>query len=342
MRPLRELLEDDARERLAPEAFPDRVTPMLATLSHDHFDHPDWIYERKLDGQRILLFVRDGRAHLRSRRGERLDAAYPELIDAAEAADLPDLVADGEVVAFSGDVTSFARLQQRMGIQDPNRARRSPVAVHAYLFDLLHLAGFSTRDLRLRERKRLLREVVDVEEPFRLSAHRNADGVAYLEQACAKGWEGLIAKDATSRYVQGRSRAWLKFKCSHRQEFVVGGYTAPRGSRTDFGALLVGYHDGEELRYAGKVGTGYDRATLTEVGRRLAELEQPDSPFADPIPGKDVRYVAPELVAEVSFFEWTRDGRLRHPAFEGLRTDKDPREVVREDVTTRPSGGGRR
>ena len=330
MRSLRELLDDDAESRLSAEAFPDAPTPMLATLQHDHFDHPDWIYERKLDGQRILLLVRSGRASLRSRRGERLDATYPELIDAAEAADLPDLVADGEVVAFSGNVTSFARLQQRMGIQDAARARRSPVAVHAYLFDLLHLGGISTRDLRLRERKRLLREAMGFEDPFRLSAHRNAEGVAYLDEACAKGWEGLIAKDATSRYVQGRSRRWLKFKCSNRQEFVVGGYTEPRGSRSGFGALLVGYYDQGRLRYAGKVGTGYDHATLDEVGARLAALERDTSPFADRIPGRDVHFVAPELVAEVSFFEWTRDGRLRHPAFEGLRTDKDPTQVVRE------------
>lgn len=330
VRPLRELLDDDADARLSAEAFPDRPAPMLATLSHEHFDHPNWIYERKLDGQRILLLVRDGAASLRSRRGERLDATYPELIDAAEAADLPDLVVDGEVVAFAGDVTSFARLQQRMGIQNAARARRSSVAVHAYLFDVLHLGGVSTRDLRLRERKRLLREAITLDEPFRVSSHRNADGVAYLEEACAKGWEGLIAKNGASRYVHGRSTAWLKFKCSSRQEFVVGGYTEPKGSRFGFGALLVGHYEGDDLRYAGKVGTGYDQAALAEVSRQLEQLEQEDSPFVDKIPGTGVHYVAPKLVAEVSFFEWTRDGRLRHPAFEGLRIDKDPHDVVRE------------
>lgn len=327
---IRDLLDEDAERRLTAESVPERPEPMLATLSHEHFDHPDWIYERKLDGQRILLSVRDGRAGLRSRRGERLDATYPELIEAAEAADLPDLVVDGEVVAFSGNVTSFARLQQRMGIQDAARARRSPVAVHAYLFDLLHLGGVSTRDLRLRERKRLLREAIDFADPFRYSAHRNADGVAYLQQACAKGWEGLIAKDAMSRYVPGRSKAWLKFKCSARQELVIGGFTDPKGGRSGFGALLVGYYDAEGLRYAGKVGTGYDEATLERLGRRLAELETDTSPFTERIRDRDVHFVAPELVAEVSFFEWTRDGRLRHPAFEGLRTEKDPRDVVRE------------
>jgi bifunctional non-homologous end joining protein LigD len=331
VRPLSELLEPDARDRLSAEPFPDRPTPMLATLTHDHFDHPDWIYERKLDGQRALLLVQDGRASLRSRRGEGLDATYPELIEAADAAGLPDLIVDGEIVAFDGDVTSFERLQQRMGIQDVARARRSPVAVHAYLFDILHLGGISTRQLRLRERKRLLREAITFEEPFRLSTHRNADGVAYLEEACAKGWEGLIAKDATSPYVEGRSRSWRKFKCARRQEFVVGGYTEPRGSRSGFGALLVGHYEDGDLRYAGKVGTGYGRDTITAISRELARLAQPISPFVDRIPDRNVHFVAPDLVAEVTFFEWTRDGRLRHPAFLGLRDDKDPREVVRED-----------
>jgi bifunctional non-homologous end joining protein LigD len=330
MATIRDLLGEDARERLVAEAFPERITPMLATLSHEHFDHSDWVYERKLDGQRILLSVREGRGSLHSRRGERLDATYPELVDALEAARVPDLVADGEVVAFSGEHTSFALLQQRMGVQNAARARRSPVTVHAYLFDLLHLGGISTRDLRLRERKRLLREAIDFEDPLRYSAHRNAEGVAYLQQACDQGWEGLIAKDATSRYVAGRSKAWLKFKCSRRQELVVGGFTEPKGSRAGFGALLVGYHEEGLLRYAGKVGTGYDEVTLGRLGRRLAELEQAANPFAERIRDKGVHFVAPELVAEVSFFEWTRDGRLRHPAFEGLREDKDPRDVVRE------------
>ena len=332
MASIRDLLDEDAQARLSPEPLPERITPMLATPHREPFEHPGWLYERKLDGQRTLLTVRDGRAELRSRHGDHLDATFPELIDAAEAADLPDLIVDGEVVALSGEATSFARLQQRMGIRDAATARRSPVAVHAYLFDLLHLGGVSTRGLRLRERKRLLREVIGFEDPLRYCDHRNADGVAYLEEACADGWEGLIAKDATSRYVSGRSTAWLKFKYTARQELVIGGFTAPRGSRTGFGALLVGYHDGQDLRYAGKVGTGYDQATLEHLSRLLAERGRSTSPFAERISDRDVRFVTPELVAAVTFLEWTDNGRLRHPVFEGLRTDKDAREVVREAV----------
>jgi bifunctional non-homologous end joining protein LigD len=326
-----DLLDDDARARLAAEPFPSEPTPMLATLAREAFDHPDWLFERKLDGQRVLLAVRDGRAQLRSRRGERLDATYPEVIEAAEAAGLPDLVADGEVVAFDGETTSFALLQQRMGIQNAAKARRSPVTVTVYLFDLLHLGGVSTRDLPLRTRKALLAEVMAFEEPFRLCPHRQGDGRLALEEACADGWEGLIAKDAASRYVAGRSRAWLKLKCSRRQEVVVGGFTDPRGGRSGFGALLVGVYEGGRLRYAGKVGTGYSQALLRDLGERLRALETDTSPFAERLPGRGVHFVAPELVAEVAFSEWTRDGRLRHPSFLGLRTDKDPGEVVRED-----------
>jgi bifunctional non-homologous end joining protein LigD len=325
-----DLLDEEARARLAAEAFPDHLAPMLATLAPEPFDRPDWVFERKLDGQRMLLLVRDGKAELRSRGGERLDVTYPELIEKAQAMNLPDLVADGEVVAFSDDETSFALLQQRMGIQNAARARRSPVSVHAYLFDLLHLGGVSTRGLPLLTRKALLAEVVPFEDPYRLSTHREREGAAALAEACAAGWEGLIAKDATSRYIPGRSRSWLKLKCSRRQEVVIGGYTEPKGSRAGFGALLVGTYEGDRLRYAGKVGTGYSQAVLRELGERLRELERTDSPFFDPPAGRDVHHVAPELVAEVAFFEWTRDGRMRHPSFLGLRTDKDARDVVRE------------
>jgi bifunctional non-homologous end joining protein LigD len=326
-----DLLDDQARAQLVAEPFPDELTPMLATLAPEPFDRHDWIFERKLDGQRMLLLVRGGRASLRSRRGERLDATYPELIDAAEAWDLPDLVADGEIVALSDDTTSFALLQQRMGIQSAARARRSPVTVHAYLFDLLHLGGVSTRGLPLQVRKALLTEVVPFEDPYRLSTHRERDGVSALADACAAGWEGLIAKEAASRYTPGRSRAWLKLKCSRRQEVVIGGYTEPKGTRSGFGALLVGTYEDGRLRYAGKVGTGYSQAVLRELGERLRELEEVASPFVDPPPGRDVHHVAPELVAEVAFTEWTRDGRLRHPSFLGLRTDKAARDVAREE-----------
>jgi DNA ligase D-like protein (predicted ligase) len=230
-------------------------------------------------------------------------------------------VVDGEVVAFAGSNTSFARLARR---------GHERVAVFLYVFDVMHLDGRDTRALPLRERKRLLRAALAFEGPIRLTPHRNGDGEAFFAEACRKGWEGLIAKRADSPYASARSRDWLKLKCSAEQELVVGGYTAPKGSREDLGALLVGHFEDGRLRYAGKVGTGFDRATLRELRTRLEPLRRDDSPFADEVKGRATTWVDPDLVVQIGFSEWTRDGRLRHPRFLGVREDKDAREVVRE------------
>lgn len=326
-----DLLDDEARDQLEEES-PRIFGAMLATLTDDHFADPDWVYERKLDGQRVLAAREDGQVRLRSRNDKDLRGTYPEVVDAL-AGDGPDLVVDGEVVAFDGDVTSFARLQGRMQLDDPDRARATGIPIRAYLFDLLHLDGHSTRDLALRDRKRLLRAALDYDDPLRFTSHRNEHGPDFLQEACRKGWEGLIAKDATAPYTSGRSRRWLKFKCVHQQELVIGGFTAPEGSRTRFGALLVGYHEEGRLRYAGKVGTGYDQATLDRVGDLLDARRRATSPFHDRVDTTNVSWTTPDLVAEVGFTEWTRDGRLRHPRFLGLRDDKDARDVVRERPT---------
>jgi DNA ligase D-like protein (predicted ligase) len=204
--------------------------------------------------------------------------------------------------------------------------------VFFYVFDLLWLDGCDVRALPLRARKRLLREALTFSGPVRLTPHRNRDGETLFEQACRKGWEGLIAKRADGRYSAARSRDWLKFKCEQGQELVVGGFTAPRGSRTEFGALLVGYFDHGRLRYAGKVGTGFAHATLRELGDQLRARKRSESPFADAAEIREpgVTWVEPELVAQIGFSEWTTAGRLRHPRFLGLRDDKSAAEVVRE------------
>jgi bifunctional non-homologous end joining protein LigD len=204
------------------------------------------------------------------------------------------------------------------------------VTTFLYLFDLLHLAGYDTTALPLRARKGLLRRAIAFSGPIRFTPHRNRDGEELFRRACAAGWEGLIAKRADSPYTPGRSRDWLKFKCSAEQELVIGGYTAPRGSRTDLGALLLGhFHDGL-LRYAGKVGTGFTQAELRDLAARLAPLRRADPPFADAPRLRDATWVEPRLVAQIGFTEWTRDGRLRHPRYLGLREDKAAEEVVRE------------
>jgi bifunctional non-homologous end joining protein LigD len=304
---------------------------MLATLTDERFSDPEWIYERKLDGERCLAFRRGGSTELYSRNRKALTGRYPELADAIAGQPLGSFVADGEIVAFEHGQTSFARLQGRMQLRDPEQARRSGIAVFLYLFDLLHLERYQVTGLPLRDRKALLGEELSFEGPLRLMRHQNRNGEEYYREACSKGWEGVIAKCATSAYVHGRSRDWLKFKCTRQQEMVVVGFTEPRGSRAEFGALLVGYHDGDELRYAGKVGTGYSDETLRRLGPRLRALEQAESPIDVATPReRGIHWVRPELVAEIGFTEWTRDGRLRHPRYLGLRRDKEPREVVRE------------
>jgi DNA ligase D-like protein (predicted ligase) len=313
-------------------ALPTTVTPMLATLTDDRFSDPNWIFERKWDGVRCLAFrSASGAVRLRSRNDQVLDGTYPEIADAlATEADVA-LLLDGEVVAFDGRRTSFERLQGRLGIHRAEEARATGIAVYYYVFDVLHVDGQDVRELALRDRKRLLRQAVRFADPLRFTSHRNGAGVEEYRKACARGDEGVIAKRADSPYRSGRSGDWLKFKCVRDQELVVGGFTAPKGSRVAFGALLVGYYDGAEFVYAGKVGTGFDTRTLRDLYDRMAKLHRPTSPFTrGTVRERDVQWVEPELVAEIGFTEWTRDGLLRHPRYLGLRTDKHASEVVRE------------
>jgi bifunctional non-homologous end joining protein LigD len=303
---------------------------MLATLTREHFSDPAWLFEPKVDGQRCLAFRDQDRLRLLSRTQKSLNGTYPEIVDGLARQRCPDFVVDGEIVAFDKARPSFSRLQRRLGITNPDVARRSPVAVFFYLFDLLHIDGHDTGELSLRTRKKLLLRALSFEAPLRFTAHRNEAGEALLREMCAKGWEGVIAKKADGRYVSRRSKDWLKFKCSARQELVIGGFTEPSGSRVGLGALLVGYYDGGDLVYAGKVGTGYDRQTLRDLRARLEAIETDESPFTRDAKERRVHWTKPELVAEIAFTEWTTDGKLRHPRFRGLRHDKGPVDVVRE------------
>jgi DNA ligase D-like protein (predicted ligase) len=307
---------------------------MKAVLCRAPFSDPDWIYERKLDGIRCLAIRDDssrrggaGPVRMLSRNDLDLSVRYPEIRDALAAQSARRFAVDGEIVAFDGPRTSFARLAAR---------GHHRVPVFLYAFDLVWLDGRDLTSLPLRSRKRLLRDALRWTDPLRLTPHRNRDGEALFERACRRGWEGVIAKRADSEYRHTRSRDWLKFKCEAGQELVIGGFTAPRGSRTDFGALLVGYHEAADaagpLRYAGKVGTGFDGDMLRELGERLRASATDSCPFADPrsIREAHVTWVQPALVAQLGFTEWTSAGRLRHPRFLGLRDDKPASQVVRE------------
>jgi DNA ligase D-like protein (predicted ligase) len=304
------------------------VKPMKAVLTDAPFSDPHWVFERKLDGIRCVAVKSRGSVRLWSRNELSLDGRYPELVEALRRDPADDFVIDGEVVAFAGANTSFARLARR---------GHERVAIHLYAFDVMWLGGRDTRALPLRERKRLLRGALGWGGALRTCPYRNGSaGEAMFAEACRNGWEGLIAKRADSVYTSARSRDWLKVKCSAEQELVVGGFTAPKGSREELGALLVGHFEDGRLRYAGKVGTGFDRATLRDLAGRLRPLRRDQSPFEGAeLRGRDTTWVDPELVVQVGFSEWTRDGRLRHPRFLGVREDKDAREVVRERAAPR-------
>jgi bifunctional non-homologous end joining protein LigD len=294
------------------------IRPMLATLASEVPTGPGWWFEEKYDGIRALAYRQKGRVRLYSRNLLVL-SGFPDV--EAEISALPggDLVLDGELVVFDATGVSRFQLLQRRG-----SGGRTAYAV----FDLLERDGAELLKRPLKERRAALESVVPERGSLRRSRLLGKDGAKAYALAQRKGWEGIIAKDETSVYQPGvRSRSWLKVKVRKESEFVIGGYTAPSGSRAHLGALLVGLYDGPKLRYAGKVGTGYTADTLAELARLLAPLRTETSPFLDAPRTKDATWVKPKLVAQIAFAEWTADGKLRQPVFLGLRRDKSPREV---------------
>lgn len=294
-----------------------------------------WIYEPKLDGVRCIAAVRADGARLLSRTGKRLDARYPELVDALCRAARGSSVLDGEIVAIdrSRGVSSFAPLQRRRRFGGAD-ASAAGVAMELWLFDCLWFEGLDLRRRPLLERKSILQDAVRGVGPIRLTPTLDGPFERLFRAACRRGGEGLIAKRADSAYASGRSGDWVKLKCVREQEFVIGGWTDPRGSREAPGALLVGYYDEPgRLRYAGTVGPGYDRATRRRLLAALEPLARRRSPFvAEDTPrAAGVHWTAPRLVAQVAFAEWTSNGRLRHPRLVGLREDTPAREVRREE-----------
>ena len=297
------------------------MEPMLATLVDRVEDGRGWLFERKLDGFRALAYRDGSGVRLYSRNKLPLGESFPTVVSSLERVPTQDFVIDGEVVAVvGGDAAGFEALQQRTA--------RTPIRY--YVFDVLRLGGADVRELPYVERRRLL-QTIRLGGTLKRTAARRGDPELLRAQACEAGWEGLISKRAESPYRAGRTRDWLKLKCVLEQEFVVGGFTDPKGSRAGFGALLIGYYEDGELRFAGEVGTGFDERTLRDLSRKMKPLETDRSPFADhPRARKGQHFVKPTLVAEVRFTEWTRDGKLRHPTFLGVRPDKDPRDVARE------------
>jgi DNA ligase D-like protein (predicted ligase) len=332
MHPLLEKLDPVDRKALRKTAMPAFTPPMLATLTKLVFSDPDWVYEPKLDGQRSLLWRKGSTVRLLTRNEKDRTSHYPDLVGAIARDGTPPLIADGEIVAFEGDVTSFSRLLDRMGSARPSAAQVAAVPVYYYLFDLIWFDGYDLSGLPLVARKALLRDAIRFDDPLRFSEHLDEEGEAAYRAACQKGWEGLVAKRAASPYTYARSKDWLKLKCSNEQELVVIGWTDPKGARSGLGALLVGYHQDGVLRFGGKVGTGFNQRELDRLSAKLRRLERSTSPLPDAkgIPVKGVHWVRPALVAQIGFAEWTTDGKLRHPRYLGLRDDKSADEIVRE------------
>lgn len=320
------------------------VEPQLATLVADAPPGDGWIHEIKLDGYRILLRIERGRVRLLTRNRQDWTARYPAVVEAAAALPVKEALLDGEIVAL--DAAGVSRFQ---ALQAFDTAPAAGTLVYV-AFDLLFLEGRDLRARPLLERKaRLARLLKGRRGRVRYSRHFDQPGPRVHERACRLALEGIVSKLKTAPYASGRGQAWLKVKCVARQEFVIGGYTDPDGARVELGSLLLGVYEGARLVYTGRVGTGFDDATLRRLGNRLRPLARSTSPFAPdgPRPPPRSHWVKPELVAEVAFTEWTRDGLLRHPAFQGLREDKPARAVVRETgrapdpVRVRRIAGGR-
>ena len=301
---------------------------MLATLTDEPFDSPEWVFEVKWDGYRAIA-QKGNEVRLLSRNNQLFNAKFPSIAQELKKISRKFLL-DGEIVILDKQGRSHFQLLQ-------NYQRRKVGTPYYYLFDILSYEGKDLTSLPLLERKKILQKLLKSAKPkfLRFSDHVQEKGKAFFKKATSMGLEGIIAKRADSTYQHRRSRDWLKIKGRPRQEVVIGGFTAPRGSRKKFGALLVGVYEKEKLRYVGHVGGGFNEKSLVEVDHQLRKRIQKRCPFSQtPHPNAPVTWVKPELVCEVAFAEWTEEGILRQPIFEGMRTDKSPKKVVRESVKT--------
>lgn len=321
------------------EPMPDLIEPMLATRGELPPENGKWAYEVKWDGVRAIAYCDGGRLRLLSRRGSNITGTYPEIRPLAESLGAVGAVLDGEILAFEGELPSFSRLQSRMHVTRAAAISRlkNEIPVMYVIFDLLWLEGHSTASLTYRERRELL-ETLDLKGPaWQLGDSTTGKGAGRsLKEATSElGLEGIVAKRLDGKYEPGRrSPSWIKVRNNLAQEFVVGGWTSGQGDRSSsLGSLILGYYEGENLRYAGKVGTGMSGRDLDQLAALLRPIESESCPFEPEPPkpiGREATWVSPELVASVRFGEWTSGGVIRHPAYRGLRNDKDPREVVRE------------
>ena len=323
-----------------PSAKPQFIEPMKARLVDEPPKHGDWLYELKFDGIRAMAIKNDRKVSLVSRNGNKLDGRFPEIVEAVKNLQVREYVIDGEVVALDEDGRSSFQLLQGLEME----GRKAPLRF--YVFDLLQLDGKTLLGLPLEQRKQVLAKICEnVGDPIRYSGEISGDVKSLLAEVKRRGLEGLIGKQRNSVYEPGRrSGTWIKLKCVNEQEFVIGGYTPPAGSRKYFGAILVGYYEIGKLRFAGKVGSGFTEKSLSMLHKKFRGEEHDDCPFVDlpskqggewvqgitPSMMKKMHWVNPKFVAEIKFAEWTRDQKLRQPVFLGMREDKAATEVKRE------------
>ena len=300
-----------------PNVIPFRVHPMLATLVRDPFDRRGWVYEEKYDGIRILAYKEGKNVRLLTRNDIDRTASFPEVVDTIRKLKPATVLLDGELVIFDRkNVSRFQLLQQGKG--------RAVFAV----FDCLYVNGKDLRRMPLSERRKAMERTLGRPGLLMPSRRMATNGIEAYKEAKRRDFEGLVAKDESSPYFEGRSTNWLKVKVHQEDEFVVGGYTKPEGSRKYFGALLLGAYQHGKLLYVGKVGTGFDEKLLASLHKKFASLKVDKPPFADPPREREASYIRPKFVAQISFQEWTEDQKLRQPVFLGLRDDKKASEVV--------------
>jgi bifunctional non-homologous end joining protein LigD len=314
--------------------MPQAIQPMLATLVDKPFSDPSWIFENKWDGVRALCFIENGRTRFISRTGKEMGNRYPELAGINKSIHASSVILDGEIVVLNErGQPSFQLLQSRVALDsqaDIQRRSQEQRLVY-YIFDLLYFDGFNLTSSPLAERKKLLEAIVEANDHVQISEHTIGKGEELFERARARQQEGIIAKDASSPYIQGRSGRWLKLKTTLQQEVVIGGYTKPRNTREHFGALVVGLYRDGKLVSVGHVGSGFDRELLKQLRDQMQPFKTRKSPFAvEPGTNEPVQWIKPALVCQVKFAEWTRDRQMRQPIFLRLRDDKSPSECTFE------------
>lgn len=325
-------LPEEIKEKLKKTTIPEDINPMLATLTEKYFSNPNWIYEKKWDGYRILAYKSNNQVTLLSRRHKDYSDRYHLITEELKKQKASNFILDGEVVAYVKDETKFSLLQQRDMLP-----KDITISLKYHIFDILYLDDYDTTKVKLINRKNILEQAIKFNDILLNTTYIEKDGIEFYNKACSLGWEGIIAKNKNSLYINKRSKNWLKFKCNKQQEFIIVGYTDPEGSRIGFGSLLLGYYQNSDksrnkLKYAGKVGTGFNDQLLRVLSKKLKNIEIPktESDIKSEIKDLNVHFVKPLLVGEIKFTEWTEHGKLRHPSFLGLRENKDPKKVIRE------------